>query len=379
MIPRHTLPLVLLFLSCVAPGFQANANTNTPPRIPDRYLLVVDVSYPMRSRADAVQEAITGLLVSGMGGEIQNGDQLGLWTFNDEMHAGEFDLVVWHDNARNDIIRGVVEFLDKQRFTRKTDFSTVMPDLMGVVAESKRITVILFSDGDEAIQGTPFDEAIADYFWQNKDALKKKRTPFRTILRGYEGTLIGHTISAPSSPVEFPPFPPEPEPEPEPEPVVAETPPVRTQPDLSKTLLTTNTGPIVFAEPLIVSGGSRKKTPPSTEQLESGEPTPSQDTGTNIPSGIIEGSLPAAINTLHAQSTTQSATGTLPPEQMAGTASSEDEPGGRSGFWSPATVLGAVVLGLGAVLGGALLLRRARPSQHASLITKSMDKKDGHE
>src|SRR5438874_5507768 len=54
----------------------------------NRFLLVVETSSVMERRIEATLKVVQGLLASGMNGQIHKGDTLGIWTFNDELHAG---------------------------------------------------------------------------------------------------------------------------------------------------------------------------------------------------------------------------------------------------------------------------------------------------
>jgi len=360
-----TALLPLLFLLPVA---GPAAETTNPPRVPDRYLFIVDISAPMRSRAEAVRESITSLLMSGMQGQLHEGDQLGIWTYNNQLHTGEFELVVWKEEARNEIVRSVLQFLENQHFSGTTDFSEVMPEVLDVVAHSGRITILLFSDGDEAVYGTPYDEAIADYFRENADALSKKRTPILTILRGAGGRVVGYTIGYPPWPVEFPNFPPEPEPAPAP--VPARTNVAPKQPDLSKTLMTTNKGPIVFAEPLIVSGRHSRtnRTPGPTVVAATTRPAPAA--ATNAPAAASLAPTQAVENPSDATPARAWSPDQTPTAGREGD-SAEQESGGT---WSVKLIgLGCVLAILGA--GGFLLTRRSRSRQRASLITRSMGRR----
>lgn len=367
MISKGTLLVAWLLVLGVLPASAPAAGATAPVEMPDRYLLIVDISSPMRSRAKAVQESITGLLMSGMQGQLHDGDQLGIWTYSDRLHTGEFGLVVWNEQNRNEIVRSVLQFLEKQRFSGTTDFSTVMPALLDVVAHSQRITVILFSDGDETILGTPFDGAITDYFRQNAEALKEKRTPILTILRGDKGRLIRYTISYPPWPVEFPEFPPEPEPAPVP--VKTNVPPK--EPDFSRTLVKTNKGPIVFAEPLIVSGRKEptRQTPDQTVQLTNRPP--SQAVATNASGAAPEAPPPPVEKPPSAAPTRQSRPEPIPATDRLGESGEQ-----HSGVPSSVKLVGLGFIALVLAGGGIFLMRRPRTRRRTSLITRSMGRRD---
>ena len=57
----------------------------------NRFLFVIDTSSAMKSRTNGVEEAVDGLLESGMKGELRKGDTIGLWTYNDHLRHGFSD------------------------------------------------------------------------------------------------------------------------------------------------------------------------------------------------------------------------------------------------------------------------------------------------
>jgi len=57
------------------------AQTNVGPA-GNRYLLVLQTSHSMDRRGDGTLKAIQQLLMSGIGGQLQFGDTLGIWTYN---------------------------------------------------------------------------------------------------------------------------------------------------------------------------------------------------------------------------------------------------------------------------------------------------------
>src|SRR5215472_6554827 len=56
----------------------------------NRYLFIVETSRAMQKREEGLKQAVTNLLGSGMRGQLQSGDTVGLWTYNNELHAGRF-------------------------------------------------------------------------------------------------------------------------------------------------------------------------------------------------------------------------------------------------------------------------------------------------
>ena len=211
--------LTWLFLPAPLP-----AQTNVPSEIPGRYLMIVDTSAAMRRRAPAVRKAVESLMNTSMGAQFRRGDTLGVWTFNDELQAGRLPLQIWTPETSPVIASNVISFISTQANGGASRFETVTPVLQRLVAESSRLTVLLISDGDEPISGTPFDWQIERALASKHREQQRARMPFVTVLRAVRGRVVSATVNMAPWPVEFPKFPPEPKfveqpkPEPKPEP-----------------------------------------------------------------------------------------------------------------------------------------------------------------
>lgn len=243
-----TLSLLPLAAQTNAPQTKAAPTqaspTNAPRNFSSRYLILVDTSSAMRRRAPAVEVAIGNLLRSSMAAQLQRGDTVGVWTFNEALTAGRFPLQLWTPERSSIVTSNVVAFLKAQRYEKQSRFEVVVPMLDRIVRDSHRLTIILVSDGDEKISGTPFDAWLARSFAEKFKAQEKARMPFITVLRSVRGQFKNAAVSLAPWPVEFPDFPPEP--------VIVETPkpkPVEKPPE-----------PKPVVPPLIVIG--RKPEPP---------------------------------------------------------------------------------------------------------------------
>src|SRR5689334_10730875 len=84
---------LVLSVLCFAPSLPAQ--TAGAMGSSGRYLFIVDTSYSMRRRADAVQKTASNLLLSGMRGELRRGDTIGIWTINEDLYTGRLPLQRW--------------------------------------------------------------------------------------------------------------------------------------------------------------------------------------------------------------------------------------------------------------------------------------------
>jgi hypothetical protein len=175
-----------------------------------RYLFVVDTSASMRRRAEAVQRAVGDMLLSGMAGQLRTGDTIGLWTFNERLYSGQFPLQRWSPENRQRIGRAAVLFLSKQKYEKRSQLADTTQQIDRLIKNSDAITVILISDGDEKIAGTPFDAQINAAFEKDRSSQQRLQMPFVTVLRAKAGELTDYRVNLAPWPAEFPPLPPEP-------------------------------------------------------------------------------------------------------------------------------------------------------------------------
>jgi hypothetical protein len=183
-----------------------------------RFLFVFDTSSNMKRCEPAVENSLNTMLASSMNGHLHAGDTIGVWTFNQDLHPGDFSLQVWNPDDAVGIASNLTRFVRSRKYTNKPSFEVLQPLLNRVVRNSERLTVLVFSDGATKITGTTFDTGINQLFEQNAAVQKKARQPFVVALRSQQGKYIGCTVSYPPQLVSFPEFPPLPEPPPAPAP-----------------------------------------------------------------------------------------------------------------------------------------------------------------
>ncbi|MCX8089527.1 MAG: hypothetical protein N3I86_01110 [Verrucomicrobiae bacterium] len=259
-----------------------------PPGPPGRYLLVVETSEAMRPRAAAALRVMETLLVSGMHGQFRAGDTLGVWTYNDDLHAGELPLQVWTPQTERLVASNVVAFLRERPFEKAARLAVVWPDVEELVRESPRLTVVWVTSGSEPCSGTPYDAQINEFFNRNGRGQSASRMPFVIVLRAQQGAFCGVTLNLAPWPVLLPSFPPwvarakpaEPPPAPKPlETRSAEARPVE-KPHLPSAPAG-RTEPIV-RPPLIIVGKKDEPSPPAppagTTSATAAGPAPTAET-----------------------------------------------------------------------------------------------------
>jgi hypothetical protein len=205
---RATVTGFLLALFCAAAFGQCVTaqNTNHPPSA-NRWLLVVDVSESMQRRAEPVQQVASGLLMSGMNGQMRPGDTVGLWTYDETLHAGDFPLQQWKPDDSRDIAQRAFDFLKGQKYKNNSHFDEVLAGMGQLIKASEFITIILISDGSSEMKGTPFDDKINASYRSWVKEQQKSQMPIVTLLRARRGQITDYAVNTPPWPLEMPPLP----------------------------------------------------------------------------------------------------------------------------------------------------------------------------
>jgi len=320
-----SLVLAAVFASSALFG---QTNAARPAVNGNRYLLIVETSGPMARRSDATLKVVQGLFASGMNGQIQKGDTLGVWTFNDELHAGVFPLQRWVSETEKGVIGRTLKFLKEQSFEHEPNLEKLMPVLARVIKGSESIVVILVSSGSKSIHGTPFDSRINQSFNLWKDQQQKAKMPIITVLRGNAGKIVDYSMTAAPWPVEIPAPkteaqfvdltpPAAPPAKPVAKPVATNAPAVTP----STASAASNASPSKAVAPLIFSGPNHDEAAPQKgEGPTVAEPKPvvASRTGESAPSAVVAAPKEQAANAT-SSSTNSTPVATVASPQLAST------------------------------------------------------------
>ena len=195
---KKFLPAVLLLLFLCAPARAAEEQ---------RWLFVFDTSAAMKKRLPAVEAEIKSLLLSSIDGKLKTNDSLGVWTFDSQLHTGQFPLLWWQSERAALAASNLVTFVRGQKFSGDPKLDVLQPTLNRVIADSERLTVLIFCDGTEAIHGTPYDDSLNGALAQTSAERKKSQQPVVILLRTQMGKYVGAMLNFPPQPISAPPFP----------------------------------------------------------------------------------------------------------------------------------------------------------------------------
>lgn len=357
-----TCPWLMPVLLLVPLGSQLLFAAPTPAASPaNRWLFIVETSRATQTRQDAIAQIAGNVVLAGMTGQMRAGDTLGIWTYNNELHAGEFPLQTWSSDTAQTIAARVASFLGTRKFENRPNFDKTLPALGGVITNSEFITVILISSGTEKMRGTAHGKAIDAIHQQWRGQQEKARLPFLTVLRAQRGQVTDFEVNLPPQTLQLPPLP-------------AELLVTNAPPEIKIVEATPPPAPVAppaIVPSLIVHGKKPAPEPePVTNQspptLEGNTPAPPAAVSAQTavePKKIASTTSPTPLTTNIVMPVTNPAT-TNQPSATVGNA------GGGKKLWMAGLVM--VIAGIGLVV---FLICRSRSEPQASLITRSLDRR----
>lgn len=172
-----------------------------------RYLFIVDKSSDMERLQDATEATIFDLVGSGLHGHMRSGDTFGIWTFSKEVTAGKFPMQIWDARKARQQATMVAAFLSGVEYEGSSATKDLTEKVKAIVHAVSNVTVLVISDGDAAMKGTPFDKTInAEYKRQRKQRASAKR-PFVTTLIARDGWIIDQSVTIAGTQIILPPRP----------------------------------------------------------------------------------------------------------------------------------------------------------------------------
>ncbi len=195
-------------------GWAADSEKTSPDPAkpaPDghRFLFVIETSADNRKSEDANRQAVFDLIVGGVHGQMRTGDTFGLWTFSDEVRAGEFPMTVYASERALEIAGQVATFLQSRKYAKRPDHKPLIKQLRALADSVSDFNVFIFSSGQHHMKGTPFDQNInAAYDAFKKRPAKLARLPLVTSFVVRKGRPSGGSVVLAGERIDLPERPP---------------------------------------------------------------------------------------------------------------------------------------------------------------------------
>jgi hypothetical protein len=206
-LPRQKLfSLAARWLCALLAALALPINGFAQPKGPERWLFVFDLSATMKKRLPATEEVLKNFFATGAEGRLQDGDNIGIWTYDQKMHGGQFPLVIWNPQQAAPLTTNLIAFLRSRTFTGDSQMSVLQASLTSVITNSERLTVVIFCDGESDLAATPYDRGINQSFLDGRAERKKSAQPFVVLIRTLSGKFIGCTVNFPPGAINIPLF-----------------------------------------------------------------------------------------------------------------------------------------------------------------------------
>jgi hypothetical protein len=192
----------LLALLCLV-AESPRAAQAPPPLSPNRYLFVVDTSSPMSALDVNLRQTFFDLIHSGLNDQMQPNDSFGVWTFNTAVDTS-YRMQVWDPKRNLELASRATFFVKSHRYEKRCRLDIALANVGKVIQGAKDVTVFILSDGQEMLQGTPFDAQINAIYKSNYAELRKAKSPFVTTLVARNGEIVAWSVVRGGDPFTLP-------------------------------------------------------------------------------------------------------------------------------------------------------------------------------
>ena len=192
--------LGLLFLH------QTPALSAPPAANSNRFLLLLDTSLAMKPLETAQREATFDLVYSGLRGQMTNGDTYGLWLAG-EKNDTSFPMESWKLKHAVELAAKAAVHVKDRGYKGRGALATALADAKRVVQNVGDLTVVLVSNGETPVQGTPFDDAINARFTELAPVMKQAGVTLNTVLVAQDGEFVAWAVNSPEFLIEMPSLP----------------------------------------------------------------------------------------------------------------------------------------------------------------------------
>jgi hypothetical protein len=169
-----------------------------------RILCAVDTSFSMRGRRAATTKIISDLVSNGFEGNLHAGEKFGIWTFNEDVDYQYYPPVPWTPELAPKLAKASKQFLDERSLQKRTLFEVLLPQVEQFAENVDFLLVLIFTDGEDKIVGTPFDEKLNQQARALIPEEHSTKTPLAIVLTLRQGQYTSGQVERGSRRLEFP-------------------------------------------------------------------------------------------------------------------------------------------------------------------------------
>jgi hypothetical protein len=201
---NRIITLFLLSLWSLVTATLLPAQTASPRKTASSsFLLVVDTSFSMAPQKAVLCITAHELIYGGIRDQMKPGDTFSLWTFNQDTDTQQFPVLEWNPDRKVFLANQVSVYLNNQPFQKISRLDKALPEILGLTRDSRKLTVLILSDGLEFFQGTPFDVSINEVYRERSRELRQAGKPFITLLQAMDGQIVGWSVAGAVEAIQF--------------------------------------------------------------------------------------------------------------------------------------------------------------------------------
>jgi hypothetical protein len=114
------------------------------------------------------------LIRSGFVGQAQPGDSVDIWLYDQANNISSFPPQIWDSSEADKIADAAATFISQQKFRGISRFGPVAADLAALMPNTKKLLVVILTDGEEPFSDISADVEINEYVAKLKRVMPPK-------------------------------------------------------------------------------------------------------------------------------------------------------------------------------------------------------------
>ncbi len=150
----------------------------------------------MKKIEDPLRDAVFDLIYSGARGQMTNGDSYGVWLVG-ETNNTTASVETWKQKHAVEMASRTALRVKDNGSKGRARLDLALADANGVARAVGDVTVILVSNGETPLRGTPFDKEINAATEAMLPGMRKALVTVNTVLVAREGRFVGWAVNSP--------------------------------------------------------------------------------------------------------------------------------------------------------------------------------------
>ena len=161
-----------------------------------RFLFIVDTSASMKPLEMPLRQTLFDLIYSGARGHMTNDDTYGVWLVGEKNNTS-FPMESWKEKFAVEIAAKAVSHAKDHGLKGRANLTLALADASRIVKNIGDLTVVLISNGETPLLGTPFDDAINASFRELAPVMKAAKATVNTALVAQDGKFVAWAANSP--------------------------------------------------------------------------------------------------------------------------------------------------------------------------------------